>query len=77
VNTKKKLQRSKGKIQGPSRYLLKKEDKERKEREDAIRSAVNTGPPSYPYIENIPYINYNEGSLEFIQNKKKGKTKCD
>jgi hypothetical protein len=46
--------------------ILKKEDKEH---EEAIKNAVNTGPPSYPYIENIPYINYSEGSLAFMWDK--------
>jgi hypothetical protein len=56
---------------------LKKEDNKNKEREEAIKNVVNTGPPSYPYIENIPYINYSEGSLAFMWDKKKGKPKYD
>jgi hypothetical protein len=42
---------------------LKKEDKER---EEDIKNEVNAKPPSYPYIENISYINYSEGSLVFM-----------
>jgi hypothetical protein len=73
MNTKKNLQSSKGKSQG-SIQILKKEDKEH---EEAMKKAVNAGPPSYPYIENIPYINYSEGSIAFMWDKKKGKTKYD
>jgi hypothetical protein len=51
---------------------LKKEDKEH---EEAIKREVNAKPPSYPYIEHIPYINYNEGIIVFMWDKKKGKTK--
>jgi hypothetical protein len=54
---------------------LKKEDNKDKEHEEAIKNAVNTRPPSYPYIENIPYINYSEGSIVFMWDKKKGKPK--
>jgi hypothetical protein len=57
--------------------LKKEEDKGDKERQKAIKDAVNTEPPSYPYIENIPYINYSEGSLAFMWDKRKGKPKYD
>jgi hypothetical protein len=50
--------------------ILRKGDKER---EESIKGAVNVDPPSYPYIENIPYINYSEGSFSFMWEKKKGK----
>jgi hypothetical protein len=73
---KEKLVKFQGKEPG-SIQILKKEDKKNKEREKAIRNAVNTGPPSYPYIENIPYINYSEGSLVFMWDKRKGKPKYD
>ena len=53
---------------------MKKEDKEH---EEAIKTAVNAEPPSYPYIENIPYINYSELSLALMWHKKKGKSKYD
>ena len=33
---------------------------------------INTKPPSYPYIENIPYINDSEGSLALMWDKKRG-----
>jgi hypothetical protein len=39
---------------------MKKEDKER---EEAIKRVVNAEPPSYPYIETLPYINFSEGNL--------------
>jgi hypothetical protein len=55
--------------------ILKKEDNKDKEREEDIRN--DTRPPSYPYIGNIPYINYSEGSLTFMWDKKKGKPKYD
>jgi len=56
---------------------LKKEDSKDKECKESIKNVVKRGPPSYPYIENIPYINYNEGSLAFMWDKKKGKPKYD
>jgi hypothetical protein len=73
---KEKLVKFQGKEPG-SIQILKKEDKENKEREKSIKDAVNTEPPSYPYIEDIPYINYNEGSLAFMWDKRKGKPKYD
>jgi hypothetical protein len=56
---------------------LKKEENKDKEHEECIRRAVNIGPPSYIYIENIPYINYNEGSAMLMWDKRKGKPKYD
>jgi hypothetical protein len=53
---------------------LKKEDEKFQE---AIKRIVNVYPPSYPYIEDIPYINLNEGSLVLMWYKRKGKTKYD
>jgi hypothetical protein len=50
---------------------LKKEDEEREE------AMVNAEPPSYPYIENIPYINFSEGSFSLMWDKKKGKPKYE
>jgi hypothetical protein len=73
---KEKLAKFQGKEPGSIR-ILKKQDKENKERENAIKDAVNIEAPSYPYIEDIPYINYNEGSLAFIWDKRKGKPKYD
>jgi hypothetical protein len=69
---KENLAKFQGKEPG-SMQILKKEDKER---EEAIKRAVNAEPP-YPYIENIPYINYSEGSLAFMWDKKKGKPRYD
>jgi len=58
--------------------ILKKEvDKGDKEHEKAIEDVVNKDPPSYSYIKNIPYINYNEISLPFMWDKRKGKPKYD
>jgi hypothetical protein len=57
---------------------LKKGDKENKEHEKAIKDVFNIEPPFltlYPYIEDIPYINYSEGSLAFMWDKRKGKPK--
>jgi hypothetical protein len=56
---------------------LKKEDKENKEREKTIKDVVNTEPPLYPYIEDIPYINYIEGIIVFMWDKRKGNPKYD
>jgi hypothetical protein len=52
--------------------IMKKEDEEHKE---AIKRMVNVEPPSYPYNENIPYINFSEGCLALMWDKKKGKPK--
>jgi hypothetical protein len=57
--------------------LKKDEDKRGKERERVIKDIVNTKPPSYPYNENIPYINFSEGSLALMWDKRKGKPKYD
>jgi hypothetical protein len=38
---------------------------------------VKEKPPSQPCIENIPYINFNEGIIALMWDKKKGKTKYD
>jgi hypothetical protein len=38
---------------------------------------VEEKPPSLPYIENIPYVNFNEGSLALMWDKRKGNTKYD
>jgi hypothetical protein len=70
---KEKLVKFQGKEPG-SIKILKKEDQER---EKDIKDVVNMEPPSYPYIKDIPYINYNEGSLAFMWDKRKGKPKYD
>jgi hypothetical protein len=38
---------------------------------------VNAELPSHPYIGKIPYINFNEGILELMWDKKRGETKYD
>jgi hypothetical protein len=38
---------------------------------------VKENPRSQPYNENIPYINFSEGSLALMWDKKKGKPKYD
>jgi hypothetical protein len=38
---------------------------------------VKEKPPSQPCIENIPYINFNEGIIAIMWDKKKGKAKYD
>jgi hypothetical protein len=70
---KEKISKFQGKELG-SIQILKKEDKEC---EEAIKKVVNAKPPSYPYIDNMPYINYSEGILAFMWKKKKGKPKYD
>jgi hypothetical protein len=57
--------------------LKKEEDKGDKEHQKDIKDAINTNPPLYPYIENIPYINYSERSLVLMWDKMKGKPKYD
>jgi len=71
-----KLMKFQGRETG-SIQILKKEHKENKECEKSIKDAVNTEPPSYPYIEDIPYNNYNEGILAFRWDNRKGKPKYD
>jgi hypothetical protein len=56
---------------------LRKEHNKDKERDKAIKNALNRGYPSYPYIENMPYINYSEGSLALMSEKNNGKPKYD
>jgi hypothetical protein len=46
---------------------LKKEDEKH---EEIIKEMVHTEPP---YIENTPCINFNEGSLVLMWDKRKGK----
>jgi hypothetical protein len=70
---KEKLAKFQGKEPG-SIQILRKEDKEH---EEAIKRTVKVEPPSYPYIENIPYIKYSEGIVSFMWDKKKGKPKYD
>ena len=70
---KEKLAKYQGKELG-SIQILKKEDEEC---EEAIKRMVNTEPASYPYIENIPYINFSEGSIALMWDKIKGKPKYD
>jgi hypothetical protein len=73
---KEKFAKFQGKELG-SIHILKKQDKISKEHEEAIINAVNMEPPSYPYIKNIPYINYNEESLTFMGDKRKENPKYD
>jgi hypothetical protein len=70
---KEKLAKYQGKEPG-SIQILKKEDEEH---EETIKGMVNTEPPSYPYIESIPCINFSEGSLALMWDKRKGKPKYD
>jgi hypothetical protein len=70
---KEKLAKYHGKESG-SIHILKKEDEER---EKTIKGMFNTEPPSYPYIESIPCINFNEGSLVLMWDKRKGKPTYD
>jgi hypothetical protein len=38
---------------------------------------VKGGPPTQPYIENLPYVKFNEGNLALMLDKRKGKPKYD
>jgi hypothetical protein len=69
---KEKLAKLQGKELGSINILNKEEDKTDKECEK-----VNEKPPSYHYIENIPYIKFIEGSLQLMWDKRKGKPKYD
>jgi len=67
---KEKLEISQGKDLGSIKILKKDED-----REQAIKDMVKDGPPSQPYIQNIPYVNFNEGILVLMWDKRQGKPK--
>jgi hypothetical protein len=71
---KENLAKFQGKESGSIKILKKEEDKRDKEHEKVIKDMVNAEPPSYPYIENIPYINFSEGSLALMWDKRKGKS---
>jgi hypothetical protein len=67
-----------GKYPGSINILKKEEYKKDKEREQAIKYMVKEKLPSQPYIENIPYVNFNEGSLALMwPDKRKGNLKYD
>jgi hypothetical protein len=72
-----KLTKFEGKEPRSIKILNKEEDKGDKERNKAIKDTINAKPPSYSYIENIPYINYSEGILSFMWDKNKGKPNYD
>jgi len=74
---KEKLVTFQGKELGSIKILKGREDKDNKECEKTIKDIFNMEPPSYPYIDNIPYINYSEGSIAFMWDKRKGKPKYD
>jgi hypothetical protein len=70
---KEKLTKYQGKEPGSIQILKKKDE----ECEETIKGMVNTDPPSYPYIESIPCINFSEGILALIWDKTKGKPRYD
>jgi glutaredoxin len=65
---KEKLAKYQGKDPGYIQ-ILKKEDEER---EEIIKNMVNAETPSYPYIDNIPYVNFSEVILAHMWDKRKG-----
>jgi hypothetical protein len=67
---KKKIAKYHGKEPG-SIHILKKEDEKH---EEIIKETVCTEPP---YVENTPCINFNEGSLALMWDKRKGKPRYD
>jgi hypothetical protein len=67
---KKKIAKYHGKEPG-SIHILKKEDEKH---EEIIKETVCTEPP---YVENTPCINFNEGSLVLMWDKRKGKPRYD
>jgi hypothetical protein len=70
---KEKLEKYQGKDPGCIQILKK----EYEDCEESIKRMVNTEPPSYPYIENITYINFSEGSLVLTWDNRKGKPNYD
>jgi hypothetical protein len=70
---KEKLAKYHGKEPG-SIQILKKEDEER---EETIKRVVNIEPPSYPYIEHIPYINFSQRNLSLMWDKRNIKPMYD
>jgi hypothetical protein len=53
--------------------ILKKDE----EREKAIKDMVKEKPPSQPYIEDIPYVNFTKGKLALMWDKRKENPKYD
>jgi hypothetical protein len=74
---KEKLAEYQGKDPRSIKILKKYEDKKDKEREEIIKDMVKVGPPTQPYIEDIPYVEFDEGSLALMWDKRKGECKYD
>jgi hypothetical protein len=69
---KEKLVEYQGKDPGSIKILKKDE-----EREKAIKNMVKEGPPIQPYIDDIPYVKFDEVILALMWDKRKGKLKYD
>jgi hypothetical protein len=72
---KEKLAKYQGK--DPIKILNKDEGKKDQERKQAIKHIVEADPPTQPYIEDLPYVEFDEGSLALMWDKRKGKPKYD
>jgi hypothetical protein len=53
--------------------ILKKD----KEQERSIKDMVKVGPPTQPYIEDMPYVEFDEGTIALMWDKRKGKPEYD
>jgi hypothetical protein len=42
-----------------------------------MKRVVEANPPTQPYIEYLPYVEFDEGNLALMWDKKKGKPKYD
>jgi hypothetical protein len=74
---KEKLAKYQGKDPGPSKYSRKMKIRKIKSEKKLSRDMVKAGPPTQPYIEDIPYVEFDEGSLALMWDKRKGKPKYD
>jgi hypothetical protein len=45
--------------------------------ENKLSNVVEADPPTQPYIEDLPYVEFDEGNLALMWDKRKGKPKYD
>jgi hypothetical protein len=74
---KEKFAKYQGKCPGSFKILNKDEGEKDQEREQAIKNLFEVYPHTEPYIEDLLYVEFEEGSLALIWDKRKGKPKYD
>jgi hypothetical protein len=62
---------------GSIKILKKYEDNKDQEREKDMKEMVKADPHTQPYIEDIHYVDFDDGSLSFMWDKREGKPKYD